>query len=112
MKALTELRIAGHAPKLVWIVVGDVPRFVDLGVDVIRIAPTDKPSQMDLRALVMLDVTMFEIGKHGALFNQAIHAVEAAKPAALSLACRKGVVGVSDDHEHIINKVWRVLQCH
>lgn len=111
MKALTDCRIKGYAPKLVWVVVGDAPRFVDLDVDVIRITPTDKPSQMDLRALVMLDVTMYEIGKHSALFAQAIHAVEAAKPATLSLACRKGVAGVSDDHEYLLGKVWRALQC-
>ena len=110
MKALTALRVSGKAPKLVWLLVGDCPRYIDPCWEIIHIKPGDKPAHMDFRALVMLDVTMYEVGKHDTLFTQTIHAVEAAKPATLSLACRRGVVGASDKHEEIMKTVLRTLQ--
>lgn len=109
LQALTDLRIGGNAPKLVWLIVGDCPRFVEPSVDVIRIAPTDKPAHMDFRALVMLDVTIYEIGKYSTLFKQTIKAVEAIRPASLTLACRSGVVGVSMAHEVLLDRAWRAL---
>lgn len=109
LQALTDLRIGGNAPKLVWLIVGDCPRFVEPSVDVIRIAPTDKPAHMDFRALVMLDVTIYEIGKYATLFKQTIKAVEAIRPATLTLACRAGVVGVSKAHEVLLDRAWRAL---
>lgn len=110
LQHLTDLRVSGQVPKLVWLIVGDCPRYIDPTFDMIRIAPGDKPAQMDFRALVMLDVTMYEVGKHDALFLQSIKAVEAAKPATLSLACRRGVVGASDEHEELLKTIYRTLQ--
>lgn len=109
LQALTNLRIGGNAPKLVWLIVGDCPRFVEPSIDMIRIAPTDKPAHMDFRALVMLDVTIYEIGKYATLFKQTIKAVEAIRPATLTLACRAGVVGVSKAHEALLESAWRAL---
>lgn len=112
LKHLSELRISGSAPKLVWLIVGDCPRYIDPTFNLIHIAPTDKPAQMDFRALVMLDVTMYEVGKHDALFMQTMQAVEAAKPATLSIACRRGVVGASEKHEELLKTIYRTLQWH
>lgn len=109
LQALTDLRIGGNAPKLVWLIVGDCPRFVEPSVDMIRIAPTDKPAHMDFRALVMLDVTIYEIGKYTTLFKQTIKAVENVRPASLFLACRAGMVGIDAHHEVLLDRAWRML---
>jgi hypothetical protein len=109
LQALKDLRIGGNAPKLVWLIVGDCPRFVEPSVDMIRIAPTDKPAHMDFRALVMLDVTIYEIGKYATLFKQTIKAVEAIRPASLTLACRAGMVGIDAHHEVLLDRAWRML---
>ena len=110
LQDLTNLRMGGNSPRLVWLIVGDCPRYIDPAFDMIHIAPGDKPLQVDFRALVMLDVTIYEVGNHNTLFMQTIKAVEAAKPATLSLACRAGVAGVSDQHEEILKTVYRSLQ--
>ena len=109
LQDLATLRMGGNSPKLVWLIVGDCPRYIDPSFDMIRITPADKPALMDFRSLVMLDVTIYEIGKYASLFKQTIKAVEAAKPATLSLACRAGVAGVSDQHEEILKTVYRSL---
>jgi hypothetical protein len=109
LQALKELRLGGSAPKLVWLIVGDCPSFVEPSIDMIRIAPTDQPAHIDFRSLVMLDVTIYEIGKYSKLFKQTIKAVEAAKPAALFLACRAGMVGIDAHHEVLLDRAWRML---
>jgi len=109
LKQLVDLRIAGHAPKSVWIIVGDCPRWIDESHQYIRITSSDKPKHMDFRALVNLNVVIFEIGKYNSLFLQTIKAVEAVKPKELSLACRNGVAGASDEHEHILKRIWGTL---
>ena len=109
LKQLVDLRITGHAPRSVWIIVGDCPRWIDESHQYIRISPSDKPNHIDFRALVSLNVVIFEIGKYTSLFHQTIHAIEAAKPQTLSLACRNGVVGSSEEHETILKTIWKTL---
>jgi hypothetical protein len=109
LKQLADLRLTGKAPKSVWIIVGDCPRWIDESHQYIRIAPSDKPRHMDFRALVNLNVVIFEIGKYNSLFSQTIQAIEAAKPKELSLACRNGFAGASEEHEYLLKKVWQTL---
>jgi len=113
LQDLSNLRISGSKPTdSIWVLVGDCPRFIEPSLRIIRVAPTDKPEFMDWRSLVMLNVSIFEVGKHATLFNKTIHAVEAVNPSTLAIACRSGEAGFDAQHDLILNKIWKALQWH
>jgi len=109
LQHLTAMRMGGKAPRTIWILVGDSPKWMDDNHQYIQILPSDKPQHMDFRSLVSLNVVIFEIGKHESLLSQTIKAIEIAKPKEISIACNAGVVGFGDRHEDVITKAWRLL---
>ena len=108
---LLELRKHGSIPKsVVWVLVGDAPKWIDDGVNHILINKDAKPAHMDFRALVKLDVSVYEIGAHGGLFKAVLDAIEAIRPERLFFACRHCISAMDEKHESIMKNNLEKLQ--
>lgn len=108
-EALIRLRKSGSMPAAVWIVIGECPdRLRDLP-DCIHIKTTDKPANMDWRAVMGLHVDIFDMADNETLLLETINAIEAAQPKALGIACKAEVMGLSKEHEGAMWLIWRHL---
>jgi hypothetical protein len=105
---LKKLRIDGYKPKAVHVLVGDFPAWANAETDTVCIKSV---KGMDLRPLVGLPVSIFQIGDCNALLVEAINAIEAIKPESLAVASNTGMVGVSPEHERILESLQRRYSC-
>jgi len=109
LQDLTESRIAGRVPPMVWVIVGDRPKAPIDGPSVVTISPADDVRRMDLRALIGLHVDVFELGYHPALFDAAALAIDAAKPKTTGLSTAFGVSGLNEKHEAVLRRARELL---
>jgi hypothetical protein len=109
LQDLTEARMAGRVPPMVWVIVGDKPRAQIEGPAVVAITPKDDVRRMDLRALIGLHVDVFELGDHPELFDAAVLAVDAAKPKTTGLSTAFGVSGLNEKHEAVLRRARELL---
>lgn len=110
LQSLTRLRVQGGAPKAIWVVVGNCPESIRELPD--TIAVTEKPAAMDWRPVVGLHVDVFDLSGDDWLLLQTMDAIEAAKPKAMGVACNAGVLGLSEQHERAMSRIWRHLADH
>ena len=100
-------RETGKVPPAVWVVIGQVPaRLRDLP-DCIHVQHGAFPP--DWRAVHGLHVDVFDLSGSEYLLGRTLDALEAAKPRAIGVACRQGVIGVSTGHEAVMRRIWRHL---
>ena len=109
LQDLTDARIAGRVPPMVWVIVGDKPKAKLTGPGVVTIGPTDDVRRMDLRPLIGLHVDVFELGEHPALFDAAALAVDAAKPKTTGISTASGVSGLNEKHELALRRTREIL---
>ena len=109
LQDLTEARIAGRVPPMVWVIVGDKPKSNLTGPGVVTINPSDDVKRMDLRPLIGLHVDVFELGDHPALFAAAALAVDAAKPKTTGFASASCVSGLNEKHEAVLRRAREIL---
>jgi hypothetical protein len=106
---LIELRTkTRQAPDAVWVLVGDVPAWVEDLPDTVIVKPGH--SNFDFRALIGLHVDVIEVGNHGSLIGRVFEAVEAAKPKSRGLACLAGVAGLNEAHERVLTEAQRMMR--
>lgn len=110
LQSLTQLRASGRAPAALWVVVGNCPASIKHLPDTIAVA--DKPMDMDWRPVVGLHVDVFDLSGDGWLLAQTMDAIEAAKPKCIGVACDAGVLGLSEDHERVLWRIWKHLEHH
>ena len=109
LQDLASLRLSGRVPAAVWVVVGDRPKALVDGPDIVTIRPTEDVRRMDFRPLIGLHVDVFEAGDYPELFDATVLAIDAAKPKSTGLACRIGVDGLSEKHEAVLRRTWELL---
>lgn len=107
--SLKKLRIDGYKPKFVHVLVGDFPAWANAETDTVCIKTV---KGMDFRPLVGLPVSIFQLGDCNALLIEVIHAVEAVKPESLVIASNAGMVGLTPEHEHILESMQRRYSCN
>ncbi|MBT2300394.1 hypothetical protein J7E70_07940 [Variovorax paradoxus] len=110
LESLTKLRRTGGKPAALWVVVGDCPESIRALPD--TIAVTEKPQAMDWRPVVGLHVDIFDLSGDDWLLCQTMDAIEAAQPKAIGVACNAGVLGLSEQHERVMTRIWRHLANH
>lgn len=110
LQTLATLRTSGRAPAAVWVVVGKCPDSIKHLPD--TVAASDQPAAMDWRAVYGLHVDVFDLGGDGWLLAQTMDAIEAAKPKAIGVACDAGVLGLDEQHERALWRIWRHLANH
>ena len=110
LETLAKLRVQGGAPAAIWVVVGNCPESIRALPD--TIAVTANPSAMDWRPVVGLHVDVFDLGEDDWLLAQTMDAIEAAGPKAMGVACNVGVLGLSEQHERAMTRIWRHLANH
>lgn len=108
LDTLKKLRIDGYKPKAVHVLVGDFPAWANAEADTVCLKTV---KGMDLRPLVGLPISIFQIGDCNALLVEAIHAVEAVKPESLAIASNAGMVGLTPDHERLLESLQRRYSC-
>ena len=106
--SLKKLRIDGYKPKAVHVLVGDFPAWANAETDTVCVKSV---KGMDLRPLVGLPISIFQIGDCNALLLEAIRAVEAVKPESLAIASNAGMVGFSLEHEQVLESLQRRYSC-
>ena len=106
---LKKLRMGGYKPKAVHVLVGDFPEWADAETDTVCLKAV---KGMDLRPLVGLPVSVFQLGDCDALLLETIHAVEAVKPESLAIAANAGMVGLTPAHERILESLQRRYSCN
>lgn len=111
LEKLKTLRIGGYKPKAVHVLVGDVPAWANDEPDTVCIKRSDRVNGMDLRPLVGLDVSIFQLGDCDDLLKQSIVAVEASKPALLMIAANAGMVGLSEANERVLESLKVRYSC-
>lgn len=109
LEDLRKHRIAGRVPPVVWVIVGDKPKIKIAGPGFVMIAPGDDVRRMDLRPLIGLNVSVFELGEHADLFEAAVLAVDSAKPKTTGISTSFGVSGVSENHESVLRRARELL---
>jgi hypothetical protein len=107
LESLIKFRVAGKAPAAVWVVVGKCPASIKDMPDCISVST--KPFALDWRAVKGLHVDVFDLSNDGLLLDQTINAIEQAEPKAVGVACDAGTVGLSEQHEFILNAIRRHL---
>lgn len=108
LQNLIALRIKSRkAPAAVWVLVGNVPDWVDDAPDTVIIKPGH--ADFDFRALIGLHVDVIEIGDHGKLVDQVFMSLDRAKPKSMGLACLAGVAGLNQDHERVLEEAKRMM---
>lgn len=110
LQSLASLRSSGRTPAAIWVVVGNCPDSIKHLPDTVAVA--DSPASMDWRAVVGLHVDVFDLSGDGWLLAQTMDAIEAAKPKAMGVACDAGVLGLSEDHERALWRIWKHLEHH
>lgn len=108
LDSLKKLRIGGYKPKAVHVLVGDFPVWANDEADTVCLKAV---KGMDLRPLVGLPVSIFQIGDCNPLLIEAIHAVQAVNPESLAIASNAGMVGLSPEHERILENLQRRYSC-
>ncbi|RZI59323.1 MAG: hypothetical protein EOP14_04310 [Pseudomonas sp.] len=108
IQALLKLRKeAGKVPPAVWVVIGQVPaRLKDLP-DCIHVSFGSFPE--DWRPIVGLHVDVFDLANSDYLLSKTLEAIDAAKPKSVAVASHHGVMGLSDQHETVMRRIWRHL---
>ena len=106
---LKNLRMGGYKPKAVHVLVGDFPDWANAETDTVCLKAV---KGMDLRPLVGLPVSVFQLGDCDALLLETIHAVEAVKPESLAIAANAGMVGLTPAHERILESLQRRYSCN
>lgn len=109
LASLKKLRIDGYKPKAVHVLVGEFPAWANDETDTVCLKAVNG---LDLRPLVGLPVTVFQLGDCDALLLQTIHAVEAVKPESLAIAANAGMVGLTPAHERILESLQRRYLCN
>lgn len=109
LDSLKKLRIDGLKPNSVHVLVGDFPAWANAEVDKVCLKSV---KGMDLRPLVGLPVSIFQLGCSNALLLEAIHAVEAVNPESLAVASNAGMVGFSPEHERLLESLQRRYACN
>lgn len=110
LASLTALRATGRAPAAIWVVVGSCPDSIKSMPDTIAVAA--KPAAMDWRPVVGLHVDIFDLSDDPMLLLGTMDAIEAAGPKAIGVACAEGVMGLSEQHERVMTRIWRHLANH
>jgi len=110
LESLSKLRASGRAPAALWVVVGNCPESIRALPD--TIAVTEKPAAMDWRPVVGLHVDIFGMSDDDMLLLETMDAIEAAGPKAIGVACTNGVMGLSEQHERVMTRIWRHLGTH
>jgi hypothetical protein len=108
LDSLKKLRVDGYKPKAVHVLVGDFPLWANSETDTVCVKFV---KGMDLRPLVGLPVSIFQLGDCDALLTEVINAVEAAKPESLAVASNHGMVGLSPEHERILDRLKTRYLC-
>jgi len=110
IESLVKLRVQRKlAPAAVWVVVGDVPAWLEDEPDTVLVKPGH--SDFDFRALIGLHVDIFEIGDHRDLLAKVCDAADKAKPRSYGLICLGGISGISQPHELALERIHRMLKC-
>lgn len=110
LQSLTTMRRGGSAPAAIWVVVGDCPESIKAMPDTIAVA--ERPDAMDWRPVVGLHVDVFDLSGDPMLLLRTMDAIEAAAPKAIGVACDQGVLGLSEQHERAMTRIWRHLADH
>lgn len=92
LEALTNLRLQRKKPRSVWVLVGNVPKWVE---DDEKTVIVRKPGSFDFRALIGLDVSVIEVGT-SPLMDKVLTAVESAKPKSINICGAAGTVGAGE----------------
>lgn len=110
LESLTQLRKSGRTPAALWVVVGKCPQSIRALPD--TIAVDEKPDAMDWRPVIGLHVDVFDLSNDPMLLLRTMDAIEAAKPKCIGVACNEGVLGLSEQHERVMTRIWRHLATH
>ena len=110
LETLTKLRKSGGKPAALWVVVGNCPQSIRALPD--TIAVDEKPDAMDWRPVVGLHVDVFDLSNDPMLLLRTMDAIEAAQPKCIGVACNEGVLGLSEQHERVMTRIWRHLANH
>lgn len=110
LETLSRLRSSGSAPAAIWVVVGDCPASIRDMPDTIAVPAN--PGSMDWRPVVGLHVDIFDLSNDDMLLLRTMDAIEAAQPKAIGVACNQGVLGLSEQHERVMTRIWRHLATH
>lgn len=107
LESLTKLRVYGGTPPAVWVVIGDCPERLRNLPDTIEVK--SNPGAMDWRSVVGLHVDIFDLADDDMLLLRTMDAIEAAKPKAIGVACQHAVMGLSEQHERAMSRIWSRL---
>ena len=108
LQSLIALRTkTKKAPDAVWVLVGDVPAWVEDAPNTVIVKPGH--SDFDFRGLIGLHVDVIEIGDHNSLLDHVFQAVDAAKPKSKGLVCLAGVAGLNAEHERVLTEARRMM---
>ena len=110
LESLAKLRRSGSKPAALWVVVGNCPNSIRELPD--TIAVDEKPGSMDWRPVMGLHVDIFDLSGDSWLLCQTMDAIEAAQPKCIGVACDAGVLGLSEQHERVMTRIWRHLANH
>jgi hypothetical protein len=111
LETLAKFRTAKRsAPAAVWVVVGNCPTSIRQLPD--TVAVDADPTSMDWRPVVGLHVDVFDLSGDPMLLLRTMDAIEAAGPKAIGVACDQGVMGLSEQHERAMTRIWRHLANH
>lgn len=111
LEQLKNMRIHGYKPKSVTVLVGNIPAWLEEDATTVCVTHLDNVRNMDLRALVGLPVSIIQLGDCDPLLIQTISAVDAVKPESVSIAANKGIVGLSREHERVLESIKRRYSC-
>lgn len=109
-QALASLRRQRLAPSAVWVFVGEPPKWLELGPDVIVVR--GNASSIDWRPIVGLHVDFIEVGNQGKQFLETVEFASKANPKSVGMACECGVAGLNDRHEEVLRKLLRTIHAN
>lgn len=108
IKSLIDVRVNyGVAPPVIWVIVGNYPKWIEDAPDWILIKSGEK--NIDLRAVTGLHVDVFEIGNECITLDRVLNALDKAKPKSRGLVCLAGIAGLNENHETYLEKANRIL---
>lgn len=112
LQDLLQARRAGKKPDHVLVLIGTKPKAMDDGLDRVFISPSDRPQLMDFRPLIGCTVTVVEMARNDALFEQAVNAVSAAGARIEGLVSEAGATGRNAEHEIVLNRLRETIHAH
>ena len=90
LEALIKVRTSGMKPPSVWVLVGNVPKWVEDDAKTVIVC---QPGEFDFRALVGLHVNVIEV-ESSPLMDKVLTAVDRAKPKSMNICGAAGTVGM------------------